>query len=77
VFMNFLCDQLVEDPEALGIMLSDLYDQFKNWFKNSYSGKYVAPKHELKEYLTIKYKKHFVINRLVGFRYRTEQDDEE
>ena len=77
VFMNFLCDQLVEDPESLGIMLADLYDQFKNWFKNSYSGKYVAPKHELKEYLSVKYKKHFVINRLVGFRYRTEQDDEE
>jgi hypothetical protein len=76
VFMNFLSDQLIEDPESLGVMLPDLYEQFKTWFKSNYSGKFVSPRHELKDYLANRYRKHFVINRLVGFRYRTEEDDE-
>jgi P4 family phage/plasmid primase-like protien len=76
VFMNFLSDQLIEDPESLGVMLPDLYEQFKTWFKSNYSGKFVSPRHELKDYLANRYRKHFVINRLVGYRYRTEEDDE-
>jgi P4 family phage/plasmid primase-like protien len=77
VFSGFLCDQLISDPESNGLMLNDLYETFRQWYRNSYSTNYVGPKHELKEYLTTRYSKFFIVNRLIGFRYRTEQDDEE
>lgn len=76
LYMNFLSEKLVEDTDSMGIMLADLYENFRMWFKNNYNSKYIPPKLEMVEYLKTRYKRHFVINRLIGFRYRTEEDDE-
>jgi P4 family phage/plasmid primase-like protien len=77
IYANFLSDQLISDPESNGLMLNDMYDQFKVWFKSNYSTQYIPPKHDMKEYLTTRYSRYFIVNRLIGFRYRNEQDDEE
>lgn len=76
LYMNFLSEKLVEDTDSTGIMLADLYENFRSWFKNNYNSKYIPPKLEMVEYMKTRYKRHFVINRLIGFRYRTEEDDE-
>lgn len=76
VYANFLSDQLVNDPESNGLMLNDLYEQFKGWYKNNYSTSYIPPKHEMKDYLSTRYQKFYIVNRLIGFRYKTEEDDE-
>jgi P4 family phage/plasmid primase-like protien len=77
VYANFLSDQLIVDPEANGIMMNDLYDNFKIWYKANYTTSYIPPKHEMKEYLSSRYQKFFIVNRIIGFRYRREEDDEE
>ena len=77
IYANFLSDQLISDAEGNGIMLNDLYDCFKNWYKNNYTISYIPPKHEMREYLSTRYSKFFIVNRLIGFRYKREEDDEE
>jgi len=77
VYANFLSDQLIADPETTGLVLNDLYENFKLWYKANYSTGYIPPKHEMKEYMATRYTKFFIVNRLIGFRYRNEQDDEE
>ena len=76
VYANFMGDQLITDPEAPGLLLNELYEQFKGWFKSNYANSYIPPKHEMKEYLSNRYQKFFIINRLIGFRHREEADDE-
>jgi phage/plasmid-associated DNA primase len=76
VFMNYITEKIVDDPEST-LTIQDIYSEFKEWYKSSYSTLYNMPsKTELKEYMEKYYKNRFRVNRVIGIRYHTEDDDE-
>jgi len=74
--MNYITEKIVDDPEST-LTIQDIYSEFKEWYKSSYSTLYNMPsKTELKEYMEKYYKNRFRVNRVIGIRYHTEEDDE-
>lgn len=50
-YQQFIEEQIVEDPKAR-ITLADLYNSFKDWFKEGFPNQSMPVKTEVKEYLT-------------------------
>ena len=75
VYMNFLNDKIRNDPESY-LTVSDMYGAFKDWHKTTYTNHCVASRNEFKDYLEKCYKARFSVNRVLGIRYSTEEDDE-
>jgi P4 family phage/plasmid primase-like protien len=76
IFMNFINDKIKDDPES-SLTVTDLYGTFKDWYKVSYAS-YNCPssKTEIKEYFEKYYKNRFHVNRVLGIRYLTEEDED-
>ena len=75
-FMNFITEKIVDDIEST-MTISDMYAEFKEWYKSSYSTNYnIPPRTELRDYFEKYYKGRFHVNRVSGVRYRKDEDDE-
>jgi P4 family phage/plasmid primase-like protien len=73
IFMNFLTDKIKSDPET-HLTIADMYGAFKDWHKTSYTNACTATRNEFKDYMEKYYKQRFVVNRVDGIRYITEED---
>ena len=75
IYMNFINDKLVPDHESY-LTISDMYGAFKDWHKITYTTACTSSRNDFKEYLEKYYKGRFSVNRIMGVRYKTEEDDE-
>jgi len=75
VYMNFINERIKDDPES-HLMVSDMYSEFKEWYRSSYSNLCNISKPEFKDYFEKCYKQRYRTNRVMGVRYVREEDDD-
>lgn len=74
IYRQFLEEEIIED-EKKSMSLTELYDIFKNWFRESLPGQSLPVKNEVEEYFVRLWGTPGKGKKWSGYRKRTTQDD--
>ena len=76
IYRQFV-EECIVDSKSSSITLVELYANFKEWFKETFPGRVLPNKNDVKEYFTKLWDEPEAGLKWTGFRIRTLQDDVE